>query len=678
MRYDKTEDYQYTEYLKNIKWLNERTKEYDEGHPTVSDKEWDEVYFDVQDYEHYYPDKIHPQSPTQVVHFEEVNELKKVQHNHPMLSLNKTKDIEEVKAFLGDHPYIIMAKMDGLTCSLTYEDGKLVRAETRGNGIEGEDVTHNALVIPSIPKKIDYKERLVVDGEIICTNKMFEIAKAEAGYKNPRNYAAGSIRLLDNGECFNRKLTFVAWDVIEPKGLRLSDKLGFLELILKFRVVPYRIGNYNFKFDPVKVFSDEETIEEQIDFIKCLSGLNSYPIDGIVFKYDNVDFYEAAGRTDHHFKGGLAYKFYDDEYETRLKTIDYDVSRNGVLTPVAVFEPIDIDGTTVSRASLHNMSVMYDTLGHDPYYGERIKVIKANMIIPQIVWADKRPYGEVIAAGGATCDCNGIDGYFICPACGSICDIWKTDSGVEELRCDNPQCAGKLVQRLDHFCGKKGLDIKGLSEKTLEKLTEWKWIDSIVDIPKLKEHRAEWINKPGFGQASVDKILKAIDDRLAEAPLSAFISGFGIPLIGARVAKQICEHVETWKEFRDLIHEDFDFTQWNGFGVEMHAALHEFDYEEADELVEYITFKPEEHQDKTVKLDNCTFVITGKLQNFKNRQELIDIIEAAGGKVASSVSSKTNYLINNDVNSTSSKNKKAKELNIPIITEEELMEMLNE
>ena len=657
------------DYLGHIKCLNEWTKAYDEGHPVVSDKKWDDWYFEIVEYEKAYPHLIQPDSPTQVVHFEEVSELKKVQHNHPMLSLNKTKDIEEVKAFLGDKDYIVMAKMDGLTCSLHYEGGKLVSAETRGNGEVGEDITHNAMVIPSIPKRIPTKKPLTVDGEIICDYKTFEIVKAEAGYKNPRNYAAGSIRLLDNGECYNRKLTFVAWDVINPENHKnreigwLSDNLWFLSTLNYFTVVPYIVGG-------------DEDITGEIDTIKNRCNKLSYPIDGIVFKYNKCKEYDAAGRTDHHFKGGLAYKFYDDEYETRLKYIDYDVSRNGILTPVAVFEPIDIDGSTVERASLHNMSVMYDTLGRDPYRGERIKIIKANQIIPQVVWADKRDYGEIVAAGGATCDRNGIDGYFICPACGSICDIWKAESGVEELRCENPQCAGKLVQRLDHFCGKKGLDIKGLSEKTLEKLADWGWVNDISDIPKLKAHGEEWMNKPGFSFVSVSKILKSIDDAFAEAPLYAFISGLGIPLIGTRVAKQICEHVETWKEFRDLIHEDFDFTQWNGFGLEMHAALHEFDYDEADAIVDYITFKPAEHQDKTVKLDNCNFVITGKLQNFKNRQELIDVIEAAGGKVASSVSSKTNYLINNDVNSTSSKNKKAKELGISIITESELMEML--
>lgn len=263
-----------------------------------------------------------------------------------------------------------------------------------------------------------------------------------------------------------------------------------------------------------------------------------------------------------------------------------------------------------------------------------------------------------------------------CPVCGGDTKIITSDDGVENLICTNPQCEGKLINILDHFCGKKGLDIKGLSEKTLEKLINWEWINNITDIPKLKKHGEEWMQKPGFSFVSVSKILKTIDDRLAEAPLHAFISGLGIPLIGTRVSKQICEHVETWREFRDLIHEDFDFTEWNGFGPEMNKALHEFDYTEADTIVEYITFKPEEHEDKTVKLNNINFVITGKLQIFENRQRLTEVIEKAGGKVLSSVSSKTNYLINNDINSTSAKNKKAKELNIPIITEVELVEKL--
>ena len=647
------------DYHAAVKWLNKRTKEYDEGHPTVSDKEWDDMYFEVQKYEHLFDD-IDPDSPLQKIDYQVVNELKKVKHNHPMLSLNKTKEIEEVENFVRGKSYIVMSKMDGLTCSLYYEGGKLVRAETRGNGIEGEDITHNAFVIPSIPKRIDEKDNIVVDGEIICTYSDFEKWKDE--YKNPRNFASGSIRLLDSKECRARDLTFVAWDLIDIDGIfklvkSLSLKLNFLRA-LNFEIVPWIYG--------------ENEIEKEINVIKHRSE-GYYPIDGVVFKYDNIDEYEAAGRTDHHFKGGLAYKFYDETYETKLKWIEWSMGRTGVLTPVAIFEPIEIDGT-VERASLHNYSVMRETLGDCAYIGEPLKVFKANMIIPQIAEAGpKFTWDEVVKHNGASAN----DNPEFCPICQAATAIQTSADGVENLICTNPQCEGKLINRLDHFCGKKGLDIKGLSEKTLEKLIDWEWVNNITDIPKLKEHRLEWIDKPGFGQASVDKILKAIDDRLAEAPLSAFISGLGIPLVGSRVSKQICEKVETWKDFKELIDTNFDFTKWNGFGYEMNKALHDFDYSEADAIVEYITFKIEVPLDNSVKLDNKIFVITGKLQNFKNRDELIKVIEAAGGKVSSSVTSKTSYLVNNDITSTSAKNKRAKELNIPIITEEQLMEIIN-
>lgn len=656
-------------YIRNIRWLNQRTKEYDEGHPTVSDKEWDDKYFEVQAWENEHPTMINPESPTQKITSVPivVSELKKVKHNHPMLSLAKTKDVEEVEKFIGDKDYIVMAKMDGLTCSLHYEGGKLVSAETRGNGEVGEDITHNAMVIPSIPKRINNEGSLTVDGEIICTYNDFKPFANE--YKNPRNFASGSIRLLDSKECAKRNLTFVAWDLIEPSDQvpnfeRLSDKLCVLE-DLNFLTVPCILP---------EVCLVTKTPLEMIEYIKNASIEEQYPIDGAVIKYDYIKDYDAAGRTDHHFKGGLAYKFYDEEYETTLKDIEWSMGRTGVLTPVAIFEPIEIDGTTIERASLHNVSVLMEILGDCPYINEYLTVAKMNMIIPQITSAHpKYDFVEEVVE-------IGMKPLYIpdrCPCCGEKIELIKSDSEVLNAVCTNPQCEGKLINKLDHFCGKKGLDIKGLSEKTLEKLIDWEWVNDITDIPKLKEHRSEWISKPGFGQASVDKILKAIDDRLAEAPLSAFISGLGIPLVGTRVAKQICEYVETWAEFKELIEDiDFTFEKWNGFGYEMNKALKEFDYSKADAIVDFITFKIEEHQDNSVKLDNKIFVITGKLKNFKNRDELVSVIENAGGKVASSVTSKTNYLINDDITSTSAKNKKAKELNIPIITEEDLMEMI--
>ena len=646
----------FEEYNYAIEDLNKATVAYDKGQPIMTDEEWDDLYFAVSEYEYW--NGASPESPTQKVHFETVSELKKVKHNHPMLSLNKTKDVSEVEAFVGNHNYIMMEKLDGLTCSLRYNNGKLVSAETRGNGIEGEDITHNAMVIPSIPKRIPYDGEFIVDGEIVCKYKDFEPWKDI--YKNPRNFAAGSIRLLDSAECAKRNLTFIAWDLIDDFYEDLMSKLYILEEKFHFEVVEYTGTG-------ISCGGKHYTIAENIEIMKNDED-REYPIDGIVFKLNNCKEYNAAGRTEHHFKGGLAYKFYDETYDTKLRDIDWTMGRTGVLTPVAVFDPVDADGSIIERASLHNYSVMKELLG-DPFVGERLKVCKMNMIIPQVVSAEK---DEVLASKTI------LNEIKVCPICGQPVEIVTSDSDVKNVICTNPACPGKLVNILDHFCGKKGLDIKGLSKKTFEKLADWGWVNGIIDIPKLKEHRNDWINKPGFGVGSVDKILNSIETAFSDAYLNNFISAIGIPLIGSTVAKDISKKVDSWAGFRNLIDTNFDFTSWAGFGYEMNKSLHDFNYSEADELAKFITFRTEDkmRQDKSVQLDGKIFVITGKLLYHSNRQQLVDKIEAAGGKVSSSVSAKTNYLVNNDIQSTSAKNKKALELKIPIITEEELLEMI--
>ena len=378
------------EIRKLIDKLNYHTELYDKGEPEISDKEWDDKYFLLQKMEQktgiYYED-----SPTQRVNYQVVNQLNKVEHSHPMLSLDKTKDLEVVRSFLGKKESIMMAKMDGLTCSLKYIDGKLVSAETRGNGIIGEDILHNALQVKNIPNRIKKGGTWIIDGEIICTYKDFEPFKEE--YKNPRNFASGSIRLLDSKESHNRNLTFVAWDLIDQTWYAkdeiyletLSGRLGLLSDI-GFTVVPYKLVEENCIDNYEQVVPP--SLEEQIEELKQKCTKLGYPIDGVVFKYNNVEEYEAAGRTDHHFKGGLAYKFYDEEYETTLKDITYEVSRYGILTPVAIFEPISIDGTEVSKASLSNLSILEETLGQ-PYIGQRIWVTKRNQIIPKIERAEK-------------------------------------------------------------------------------------------------------------------------------------------------------------------------------------------------------------------------------------------------------------------------------------------------
>ena len=640
-----------------ISILNKATIEYDKGIPIMTDQEWDNLYFKLQKLEEE-TGIIYPDSPTQTIHFEKVSELKKVKHNHPMLSLDKTKEIKNIKSFIDGHDWIAMAKMDGLTCSLCYVDGKLVSAETRGNGIEGEDITHNAKIITSIPKRINYKDELIIDGEIICTYQDFEPFKNE--YKNPRNFASGSIRLLDSQECANRNLTFIAWDIINKKNYpTLTDKLQMLNL-LNFKTVPC-LNNYS-----------NYSVEEAVTLIKnnC-KGL--CPIDGIVFKYDNIDDYEAAGRTDHHFKGGLAYKFYDETYETNLKNIEWTMGRTGVLTPVAVFDPIDIDGSTVEKASLHNVSVMREILGDCAYVGEPLQVYKANQIIPQIAEAGpKYDYDYVIAHGEVPAN----DVITRCPVCGSEVTYLFNDGGVINLYCDNLLCEGKLINRLDHFCGKKGLDIKGLSKATLKKLIEWGWVESIEDLYHLSDaHRMEFIQKPGFGIKSVTKILNAIEES-KHTTLDAFISAIGIPLIGRTAAKDLINYFETYEDFRNAVDDDkYDFSMLDNFGEEMNKSIKNFDYAEADRISKLLIF--ETPIVNNIQINNSltgkTIVITGKLTTFKNRAELKTVIESHGGKVSDSISGKTDLLINNDVNSTSSKNKAAQNRGIPIISELDFM-----
>ena len=362
-----------------VRYLNECTKAYDEGNPKITDEEWDNKYFELKALEEE-TGLILSNSPTQTITYNVVNALKKVEHNHKMLSLEKTKSPIEVLNFLGENEYLAMCKMDGLTCSLTYRDGELVSAETRGNGLVGEDILHNAKILPSIPHKIPYMDELIIDGEIICTYTDFE--KFSSEYKNPRNFSAGSIRLLDSKECATRNLTFVAWDVLTPirweVEFSLSEKLNYIRA-MGFTTVPYVCG------PAYDADGNLITIEEIIEHIQYGAEKNSYPIDGVVFKINDCAYGRSLGETTHHFKNALAYKFYDETYWTRLLDIERTMGRTGVLTPVAVFEPIDIDGSTVERASLHNCSIMTQLFGPlGPFKFQEVEVFKANMIIPQI------------------------------------------------------------------------------------------------------------------------------------------------------------------------------------------------------------------------------------------------------------------------------------------------------
>ena len=647
-----------------VRYLNECTKAYDEGHPKITDEEWDNKYFELQELEKE-TGLILSNSPTQSISYEIVNALNKVEHSHKMLSLEKTKSVDEVTAFVGKKDFLVMCKMDGLTCSLTYRNGELVSAETRGNGLVGEDILHNARVLPSIPHKIPYMDELVIDGEIICTYTDFE--KFSSDYKNPRNFAAGSIRLLDSKECASRNLTFMAWDVLTPMMFndgteyKLSQKLNYL-IPFGFTVVPYATG---------PAFYADDTEVEMDMFIEQVTQMAQgygYPIDGAVIKFNDCAYGRSLGETTHHFKNALAYKFYDETYQTSLLDIEWTMGRTGVLTPVAVFEPIDVDGSTVERASLHNVSILNETLHGWGYKGQKVEVFKANMIIPQIASAEEpedMPQYEYPWFKRPDC----------CPVCGGEVKYSKLNDSTN-LTCVSPTCPGKLINRLDHFCGKKGLDMKGISKATLEKLIDWGWVSDFTDIFELSIRRSEWVQKPGFGAKSVEKVLNAINTG-ANCELHQFIAALGIPLIGSTASKELAKHFETWEKFVEAAEGGFAFYTLPNFGSEMHNSIVEFNYAEARLLADhYIHFNVPEVAPAPVgeSLAGKTFVITGKLTHFKNRDEIKARIEALGGKVTGSVSKNTNFLINNDVNSTSSKNATAKSLGIPILSESDFIQ----
>lgn len=646
-----------------VNFLNNCTKAYDEGNPIITDEEWDKKYFELKALEEE-TNLVLGNSPTQVITYELVNNLQKSIHNHKMLSLEKTKSPKEVVDFVGNKPFLAMCKMDGLTCSLTYRMGELVAAETRGNGLVGEDILHNARVIPSIPNKIPYTDELVIDGEIICTTHDFEEFSSQ--YKNPRNFAAGSIRLLDAEVCAKRNLTFVVWDVISQiyfeDGIefRVDQKLEMLRPF-GFTIVPYETLT--------GAVMTTSLIEEVIKGVQKEAKLYGYPIDGAVFKFADCAYGRSLGETTHHFKNALAFKFYDDTYTTRLLDIEWTMGRTGVLTPVAIFESVDIDGSTVERASLHNISVMagiFSPLG--PHKYQEIEVFKANMIIPQIASANKEGLYEE----------NKILIPRECPVCGGMTQHWAENDSVV-LVCIDSGCPGKLINRLDHFCGKKGLDMKGISKATLEKLIDWGWVSKCSDIFDLATHNKEWVQKPGFGVKSVEKALGAISTG-SHCELHQFIAAIGIPLIGSTASKDLAKHFKTWDDFVAAAESNYPFYQLPNFGGEMHRNLVKFDYTEAkyiaDHFIQFNTpeAKVEESAESAVDLTGKTFVITGKLTHFKNRDALKAKIEALGGKVTGSVSKNTSYLINNDVNSTSSKNQTAKSLGVEILSETDFIE----
>lgn len=601
-------------------------------------------------------------SPTQNVGYEVKSNLEKTTHSHPMLSLDKTKDIDEIKKFVGDQLCLLMCKMDGLTVLLTYEDGYLVQAETRGNGEVGEIVTHNAKVFDNIPLYIDYPGHLEVEGEAIITYNDFNkinsnISDDDKKYKNPRNLVSGSVRQLDSHIAAKRHIKFIAWKI--PKGM---DNIGAMYERLNFA--------YNLGFDVVPTIGvgiRNTTIEDNIRELKDRASKLGYPIDGMVVTYDDIKYGESLGMTGHHPKHSLAFKFYDEEVETVLRDIEWGMGKTGQLTPVAVFDPIEIDGTIVERASLHNVSIMKEL---ELSYGDIITVYKSNMIIPQVKDNLDRSLSNICTPP------------LKCPICSHDTKIVK-ENDTEILVCTNDHCSGKLLGIISHAVSKNALNIDGLSESTIEKFINLGWLKSIKDIYHLSEHKYDMVQLNGFGGTSVKKLLESIE-KSRNTTLDRFIYSLSVPLIGRSASKTISKYfngdvnkfMEAWKCVYD-----FTWNQLNDFGLSMHNSMVNFylnNYRDINSLLEEFTFKNVCTQNTSNKLEGKVFVITGSLNQFANRDEAKNKIELLGGKVSGSISAKTSYLVNNDINSTSSKNKKAKQLNIPIITEKELISIINE
>lgn len=655
--------------LKRIKELTHQLNQYRDSYyndsvSEISDHEYDDLFDELKKLEEE-TNIVMTNSPTHTVGYEVKSKLEKVKHSHPMLSLDKTKSVDDLKKFAGDKNCLLMCKMDGLTVLLTYENGELIQAETRGNGEEGEIITHNARVFENIPAHIDYTGHLEVEGEAIITYGDFEIINSKLleneKYKNTRNLVSGSVRQLDSNIAAQRHIKFITWKVpnIEDKIKSDNSILFRLNYIkdLGFDIVPF--------YSYTNCSSDKENINNMIISLQDRAKYLDYPIDGLVVTYDDISYGESLGTTGHHPKHSLAYKFYDDIYPTRLLDVEFTMGKTGVLTPTAVFEPVEIDGTMVERASLHNISIM-KSLGIVSKYQE-IGVYKANMIIPQIEYAEKM---NCVSVKESIC----IPG--VCPVCG-----WNTerlkDNDTEILVCTNPNCKGKLLGKLSHFVSKNAINIDGLSEQTLQKFIDLGWLNSFREIYYLSEHKEEMCKLDGFGKKSVDKLLESIE-KSRNTTLDRFIYGLCIPLIGRTASKDIANNFnydyEQFRKYGIVTH----YKGIDGFGDSMNDSIHDYlrkNHMMVEMLADEFTFIVNEKSENKVNLSNKTFVITGSL-NYKNRDELVSIIEQLGGKVSGSVSAKTNYLINNDTESNSSKNKKAKELGIPIMSESEFVQMI--
>ena len=622
-----------------IDLLNKANKAYYYGESEMmSNKEYDDLYDQLKRLE----DEsgiIYSDSPTQNLGDYVYSSLPKLKHESPMLSLDKTKDREVLKKWLWNKEGVLSWKLDGLTVVLTYQDGKLTKAVTRGNGLIGEEITENAKFFLNVPLSIPFKGKLTVRGEAVIAYSDFkEINDAEQGrFKNPRNLASGSVRALDTNQVKKRKVQVIIFEVIQGSEENLvTDKFTWISH-LGFKPVDYEVVNADNILQKIQDFENRITS-------------NNIPSDGLVLTFNDSAYGRSLGMTGKFPKHSMAFKWQDEVEETVLRLVEWNTSRTGLINPVAVFDPVYLEGTEVSRATLNNVSFIKDLhLG----IGDTIEVYKANMIIPQVLSNKTRSDNLIIPDE--------------CPTCGAATEI-VTLNGTQTLRCTNLDCPAKFLNKLIHFCSRDAMDIQGLSKKTLEFLIDKGWVSSLIDLYSLQAKEVQWSMIRGYSTVSVRKILAAIESS-KHTESNRFLYALGIPKIGKHQSKALIQVYGSWNNFVD--HREEDFSQIPGIGDCLNDNIHKwfndlYEQEHIKELSEMMIFEDMDVSAKG-KFEGKTFCITGKLS--RNRSELVDYIEKNGGHVSGSVSKNTDYLINNDKGSSSSKNRKAIELGISIITE---------
>lgn len=634
--------------------LNEASYEYyQKANEIMSNFEYDALYDELSALENE-TGMILSNSPTVNVGYEVVSALPKEQHESPMLSLDKTKEVDALKSFAGEKKCLLSWKLDGLTVVLTYREGKLFKAVTRGNGAVGEVITANAKVFKNVPVSIPYKGELVIRGEALIKYSDFEkineqIEEVEAKYKNPRNLCSGSVRQLNNEITAKRNVHFYAFALISASDKDFENSIEKQFLWLEdqgFDVVEWKVA-------------DRSNMEEAVGYFAEKIKTYDLPSDGLVLTYDDIAYGISLGRTAKFPRNGIAFKWADEQAETTLMEIEWSPSRTGLINPVAIFEPVELEGTTVSRASLHNVSTME---GLELGVGDRITVYKANMIIPQIA--------ENLTRSGM----NPVPDA--CPACGGKTKIQDLN-GVKTLYCVNGKCPAKHIKLYTHFVSRDAMNIDGLSEETLEKFIDFGFIHEFSDIYNLNRYKEDIIAEKGFGQKSYDKLVESLE-KSRNVELPNLIYSLGILNIGLSNAKMLCKHFDYDLE-KLLKATREELVEIDGVGAVIADSFAAY-FEDENNMSHFQNLLKEvsvivPKREDNLNLEGKIFVITGSLNSFTNRNELKDYIEKRGGKVTGSVTSKTNYLINNDATSSSSKNKKAHELGVQIITEEEFIQM---